>query len=557
MLRIFSLSALCFSTLLAFGQTATPATVDPLKQGDALVTQAAAAYKAKHYRESADLYARAVPLVAERHRAGVEYSLACSQALAGDAAAALDALEHASQDGYTDRKHAEVDTDLVSLHADPRWQPLLEQITREDMRWGDAAFVTPNAANISNADKLAGLSELWAQAKYGFANFWHVPTLNWDQSYRDYIPKVLATHSTEDYYRVLEVFYAQLQDGHTGVYSPDMMAGKFNRLPLSTRLVGGHVLVIGVAAPPADVQGIQPGDEIVTINSEPATTWAQENVAPYVGTSTQQDKDERVYEYNLLLAPIGTTFTLGIQTPSGKQSTHIFKVEEIKASTTTTATPARSSYFFDLKFLPGNIAEVSLKSFEDNTAADEWDKHWPEISKASSIILDLRANGGGNGGVGYHILSTLIDKPTPTELDQSTRWIASVRARGNGETPFTPPVDTIDPDAARHFSGHVVMLTSPRTFSAAEDMAVAYSQAHIGKIIGEPTGGSTGAPLSFKLPGGGFARVCTVHDSLADGREFVGVGIQPDILVHRTREDIIAGRDPVLEKAIQSLQSNP
>ena len=34
-------------------------------------------------------------------------------------------------------------------------------------------------------------------------------------------------------------------------------------------------------------------------------------------------------------------------------------------------------------------------------------------------------------------------------------------------------------------------------------MVVAFTQARSGKTIGEPTGGSTGQPLMFKLPGGG------------------------------------------------------
>ena len=119
------------------------------------------------------------------------------------------------------------------------------------------------------------------------------------------------------------------------------------------------------------------------------------------------------------------------------------------------------------------------------------------------------------------------------------------------------PVGTVEPDAAHHFSGPTVMLTSPRTYSAGEDMVVVFTQAHRGKTIGEPTGGSTGQPLTFKLPGGGAARVCTKHDSFADGREFVGVGIQPDIPVHLTRADIIAGRDSVLETAIHTLQTKP
>ena len=61
----------------------------------------------------------------------------------------------------------------------------------------------------------------------------------------------------------------------------------------------------------------------------------------------------------------------------------------------------------------------------------------------------------------------------------------------------------------------------------------------------------------FKLPCGGAARVCTKHDSFADGREFVGAGIKPDIPAHLTRADIIAGRDSVLETAIHSLQTKP
>jgi C-terminal processing protease CtpA/Prc len=545
MLRIHSLALVCLSALAARGQDATPATAD-------LIKQAEAAYQATRFSESASLYMRALPLVQDSDRAGVEYNLACSQALTGDRASAFDTLDHAVEEGYADRKDAEADKDLVSLHTDPRWRPLLERMTiftaQQDARWGDAAFVTPNATNIADVDKLAGLAELWAQAKFGFANFWHVPQLNWDQAYRDFIPKVLATRSTVDYYRVLQSFYAQLEDGHSGVYTPEEVEGKVSRLPLRTRLIDGHLLVIGSRDPVADLQGLHPGDEILTINSEPAVQWAKHNVTPFVSASTSQDRDTRTYEYVPFLAPIGTTFTLGAETPSGKQSTHVFEVTE---------STSQHISLFDLKFLPGNIAYVALNGFDDDTAAREWDKHWAEISKADSLILDLRENGGGSDSVGAHILATLVDKTAPGELSRSTRWIATYRAWGNAETPLRFPVGTVEPDPARHFSGPTVLLTSPRTYSAGEDMVVVFTQAHRGKTIGEPTGGSTGQPLMFKLPGGGAARVCTKHDSFADGREFVGVGIQPDIPAHLTRADIIAGRDSVLETAIHSLQTKP
>jgi len=73
------------------------------------------------------------------------------------------------------------------------------------------------------------------------------------------------------------------------------------------------------------------------------------------------------------------------------------------------------------------------------------------------------------------------------------------------------------------------LRTSAHTFSAAEDFAVVFDAMKRGKIVGEPTGGSTGQPLSFSLPGGGSARVCTKHDRYPDRKEFVGVGIHPNV----------------------------
>ena len=70
------------------------------------------------------------------------------------------------------------------------------------------------------------------------------------------------------------------------------------------------------------------------------------------------------------------------------------------------------------------------------------------------------------------------------------------------------------------------------------------------KVIGEASGGSTGQPLSFELPGGGSGRICTKRDTYPDGKEFVGVGIQPDIVVKPLLANIRKNKDTVLEAAL-------
>lgn len=60
----------------------------------------------------------------------VYYNLACSQALLGDKKAALESLEQAVSHGYDDGKFLREDTDLASLHAEPRFRALVSQLTR-------------------------------------------------------------------------------------------------------------------------------------------------------------------------------------------------------------------------------------------------------------------------------------------------------------------------------------------------------------------------------------------------------------------------------------------
>jgi carboxyl-terminal processing protease len=119
-----------------------------------------------------------------------------------------------------------------------------------------------------------------------------------------------------------------------------------------------------------------------------------------------------------------------------------------------------------------------------------------------------------------------------------------VETSGGGEQP---------PDGSKVFTKPVVVLTSAFTGSAAEDFCVSFDAMGRGAIIGEPTGGSTGQPLRLKLPGGGSARVCTIESRHPDGGEFVGVGVQPDILVRPTVADVRAGRDTVLAAALDYL----
>ncbi len=73
-------------------------------------------------------------------------------------------------------------------------------------------------------------------------------------------------------------------------------------------------------------------------------------------------------------------------------------------------------------------------------------------------------------------------------------------------------------------------------------------------IIGEETGGSTGAPLVVEIPGGSNARICALRIKYPySGKLFVNKGVSPDIEVRNTLDDDLKNRDKVLETALDIL----
>ena len=196
---------------------------------------------------------------------------------------------------------------------------------------------------------------------------------------------------------------------------------------------------------------------------------------------------------------------------------------------------------------------MALRTFNSNTVVEQFDASFDKILEADALIIDIRDNGGGNSGHGYSIMARLIDEPCSLTSRWRTREIRpTFRAWGREPSWFEGDHGTIEPRGQEPFEGDVVVLIGPRTYSAAEDFLVPMKASGRAKLVGEPTGGSTGQPLRVDVYGA-HAAICTKWDRFPDGSDFVGVGVQPDIHIERTIEDVAQGRDPVLEAAIESL----
>ncbi len=517
-----------------------------------LVQQAIDARAGKHYARAAALYTEAFEH--DRVQFPLLVDAAGAYALAGDRKNAMATLTRAYQSGYTDAAHAEQDSELASLRADPAWAGLIAQMkvkaTFDARLWNSPALATGFRDNISDDEKLAGLSKFWSEVKYNFVFVEQLKKLDWDALYLAYIPKVRATTSTAQFYRVLSELCAQLQDGHTNVYAPGQVYEKqITRAPLNTALVQGKVMVLDVFDAQLRADGVLRGVEITAIDGVPVKVYAEREVTPYSSASTQQDLDNRTYGFALLDGPLDVAAQVTFKDAQGT----VFDTAVGRVSWDAWRKVRPNSAPFTLRMLDGDVAYVALNSFDGPEAADAFMAAYGQIAQSSALIIDLRDNGGGSSSVGYRVLATLTTQPFPTSRWSTRDYRPSYRAWGKNMPNFGSDLQIMQPDGQRYYAKPVLVLTAASTFSAAEDFAVAFDAMGRGRIVGEPTGGSTGQPLFITLPGGGRARICTKQDSYPDGRAFVGVGVQPGVLVHPTVADLRQGRDTVLQAALALL----
>ncbi len=518
--------------------------------GNDALDKANAALRKRAWQEAADQFALAESQ--SKLEPGDTFNFACMLALTNQTQKAMETLALALDRGFSNARNLETDADLKSLHEHSNWPSLLtraknKQEVQEKLYLG-ASFATSYLADLSETERIAGLSLFWSEAKYNFVNFELVPQLNWDALYLEYIPKVQAATKFEDYLKVLRQFCAQLRDGHTNIDPPDALANQYYARPgLRTLLVENRVLITEVQDEELAQHGLVVGTEIVEIDGEPVHDYANRHIAPYVSASTEQDRLVRLFRSELLLG--NSTKALHLTLADAKDQR--WKVELARA------TPSMQADFtkkqpFSWRMLPGDIAYVELRAFSSDICWRQFQENFEQIAAAKAIIFDVRENGGGDSNVGWDILGTLTKEPFETTHWYTRKYVPAYRAWGRSQG-VESGVSTWKANGSRYYAGPVLVLTSAQTYSAAEDFAAVFKQMKRGAIVGEPTGGSTGQPLRIRLPGGIQARICSKHDRLADGTEFVGRGVMPDFSAKPTVAGIRDGRDEVLEAALSHL----
>jgi retinol-binding protein 3 len=216
--------------------------------------------------------------------------------------------------------------------------------------------------------------------------------------------------------------------------------------------------------------------------------------------------------------------------------------------------------------LPGNIGYLKLDGFSDAAlGGDRIEGAMAFLADTDALIIDLRDNHGGNPGMVQLIASYFFPGEIPVHLNDLAWRQMGTRSEELTQwwtLPYVP--------GKRYVGKDVYILTSQRTFSAAEEFTYDMQAQKRATIVGETTGGGANPGGVRRLSDHFAAFVPTGHAiNPVTKTNWEGKGITPDVqvpkddalksaqraalqrLLEKTRDEHEAGE---LKQALEKLQ---
>lgn len=198
------------------------------------------------------------------------------------------------------------------------------------------------------------------------------------------------------------------------------------------------------------------------------------------------------------------------------------------------------------QILENNIGYIYCSSFSNGIGDGNLDQTLNRLAICDGLIIDVRNNGGGN--------LTTAQKLAARFTNQKTLVGYMTHKTGKGHSDFSNPYHVyIEPSNGIRWQKRAVVLTNRRSFSATNDFVNSMKQFPLITIVGDKTGGGSGLPFTSEIPCGWSIRF-SASPMLDPQMNQIEFGINPDVKVDMTSEDMQKGKDTMIEIACKLLK---
>ena len=398
---------------------------------------------------------------------------------------------------------------------------------------------------LTREERLLGLFKVWSVIRYVYPHI-ELCDMDWHSCLPEWIPRVEEADSPVAYVRTLRMLTAHLHDNNIFYYFPDLPEPQ--ALPAVFGWVEGKIVVTDVMEGGRREEGgesrepgvgLEIGDELVEFDGKTLPELVAEHRLQF-SYSTEGSFRRHMAEM------------LGFGT-AGAEVKLVLRRDGQQIAVTAKRTITREAWVGHLarkrephayRMLESSLGYIDLCRMP-NLA--EFDRAFEALRHADGLIIDLRGYPGFM--VQLALSARLSDKPVKSAIFE----IPVVSGFARLERGWNAGQYEVQPDPKRHYGGPVVVLVNEKTFGGSEDICIYLKNAGRVTFVGGQTAGCNGNRTWLSLPGGGRLWFTGMRVKFGDGSRFQNVGIVPDVPVAPTVEGTRAGRDEVLESAIQVL----
>ncbi len=193
----------------------------------------------------------------------------------------------------------------------------------------------------------------------------------------------------------------------------------------------------------------------------------------------------------------------------------------------------------------GNISIWKMPSF--SVEPENVDVLMGKVKDSSSLILDLRGNGGGYVVTLERLAGFMFDKNLKIADLKGRKEMKPQQSKTRGNNSY---------------KGKLIVLVDSNSGSAAEIFARLVQLEKRGTVLGDVSAGAVMQSRGFFTTTGANdevtygASITNADVIMSDGKSLEHIGVIPDELILPTGADIANQRDPVLAKAIELLGGN-
>ncbi len=414
-------------------------------------------------------------------------------------------------------------------------------LTREGQNW-NVMDATPTGAGSKKPVSTAGLmvdrvpneewnqifNEVWRR----YRDFFYAPNMHgydWEALRKQYEPWLKDVANRSDLNYVISEMISELTVQHAYIEGGDIPAPPRPRVALP-----GARFELDAASNRYRIARIFPGQNEEDIYRSPLTEVGVDvKAGDYVLAINGEDLTGADDPYRLLRnaadSPVallvnGTPVKDGARTVSYRPITDESKLLYLDWVAT-------NRNMVD-KLSNGRVGYLHVPDMSADGIREFIKWYYPQVKK-EALIVDVRANGGGN--VSRMLIERLRRKPL------------AVQFRRTQDDPL------IYPDGA--FMGPMTTILNETSSSDGDIFPAMFRQAGLGPLIGKRSwGGVVGITTHGQLIDGGAISVPEFGFANLNGEWVIeGHGVDPDIEVENDPASVIEGKDPQLERAVTEM----